>query len=141
MHYVSPLPDEYPLNRTKPVQEGKYQRANSVPPSHESGYSGYDNSCQNRVPIRQFMVFSDLGECRAQSERTEPRIARFESKWFKNLRKKKFDAESEDPSIPHKPPRDSTADTYLPPPLPISAKENRTPTFHFDPKMGNIVTL
>ncbi len=83
----------------------------------------------------------DLGLSRAQSEGIEPQVARFESKWFKSLKKVKVETESEDPSIPHKPPRDSTADTYVPPPLLIPAKENRSPCFHYNSKMVKIVTL
>ena len=76
-------------------------------------------------------------DLRAQSEEFKLEVARFESKWYKNLRKKSIEAESDDPSRPHNPPRDSTADTYVPLPLPIPAKESRTPRS----KMVKIFTL
>ncbi len=123
------------------MSEGKNQRAFSVPPLHETGYDRYENNLKGREPIRPKAAFLDLGLVRAQSEGIEPHVARFESKWFKNLKKAKTEAEAEDPSVPHKPPRDSTADTYIPPPIQIHAKENRTPAFYFNSKMEKIITL
>ncbi len=89
------------------------------------------------------MAFLDRGFRRAQSEEFELEVARFEIKWSKVPRTAKMEqsAEPEDPSIPHKPPKDSTADTYIPPPHPIHATESRTPRFRYNSKMVKIITL
>ncbi len=126
------------------MHEGRNQRASSVPPLNDTIYDGQENKFKGRATIRPKVTFLDLGQSRAKSEGIEPQVARFESKWFKDLKKVKIEVESEDPSISHKPPRDSTADTYVPPPLPpapVPSKENRTPSFHYNSKMVKIVTL
>ena len=69
-------------------------------------------------------------------------VARFESKWFKEQKKRIM--ESDEPSIPHQPPRDSSADTYFPQPAQIPSKENvlpALPVFNYDTMKGTIVTL
>ena len=93
------------------------------------------SSSERKKDLLEFLL------CTVPPEPRDNGVVRFESKWFKELKKKtNLDEENEEPSLPHRPPRDSTADTYFPSSF-IPSTERVFPGLQFSATNGVVVTL
>ena len=75
------------------------------------------------------------------TEDYKDRIARFESKWFRERKNRAIEEETDEPSVAHQPPRDNTGDTYFAQPTSKANALASLPVFSYDSDKRRIITL